>query len=133
MPRKSELMRIEMAFLSSIGGFSSDLMNWSNHWKMLMSQCTQISMSSDFSLSFKYASKYFMCSSSSCRGQRKSLVTYLASSNTVITSWSLGTAFSLAKVSCFLIGYPARPMLLPRNDEGSKMFRVWSWVSWLRL
>ena len=94
IPRKSEEMRIEMTFFRSKEGGCASFRYFISHSKILISQWTEISMSSKDWASCKYCSKYFIWERRRVFSHVKSLFTFLFSSNTWITISSYsGTLF----------------------------------------
>ena len=85
IPRKSELINIEITFFKSSFGSALSFKYLINHSNIFMSQCTEMSMSSSDYASCKYCSKYFIWLSSKIFSHLKSLLTFLFSSNTCIT------------------------------------------------
>ena len=90
--KKSEEIRIDMTFfMSNLGPLSSYISAsfyfkyFMSHSKILMSQCTLMSISSTEVASVRYFSKYFMCVTSKSFSQVKSLLTLRFSSKTCIT------------------------------------------------
>jgi len=83
--RKSELIRILTAVFISIRGLAP-CTNFISQSKIVISQCTEMSISSRFLCPAKYLLKYFMCSSSKILSHLKSWVFFFASSHTCITT-----------------------------------------------
>ena len=79
--RKSEEMRIDIAFLMSSSG-ANLCRYFMSQSKIVMSQCTEMSMSSRVCYSERYFSKYFMLLSRRFLSHLKSYVFFLASSHT---------------------------------------------------
>ena len=117
--RKSDEMRIEIEFLASRVGFNP----WTyfiSQSKIVMSQWTDMSMSSRVYWSHKYFSKYFMYLRSKFLSHLKSCVFFLASSQTWIKTWLLaeGCFYAVVAVPEFKPLWPPKPKNLevPGNE-----------------
>jgi hypothetical protein len=86
---------MDITFFRSNFGSALSFKYFINHSKILMSQCTEISMSSTDYVSCRYYSKYFIWDNNKFFSHMKSLLTFLFSSNTWITTSSSATFYTI--------------------------------------
>mmetsp|Transcript_29558 Transcript_29558/g.28754 ORF Transcript_29558/g.28754 Transcript_29558/m.28754 type:complete len:212 (-) Transcript_29558:664-1299(-) len=140
IPRKSELINMEITFFKSSLGSLLSFKYFMSHSKILMSQWTEMSMSSKDYASYKYYSKYFICERRRFFSHLKSLLTFLFSSKTWMTiSSSEGLTMPICLRGCpgliclpFMVEVGLKWSPLPINLE-SFLDGLLSVVKWLEL